>query len=251
MTGLFALAVLVGVATLPLWLGRRLWEMRSRELQRRWGTAPTADLDEPIRAVKWARIRAAPKGNEATLAGLTVGGRYQAEGEATCVRGCRPPGEGCDCGFYAVRPGCEDEVFDTVEGLRRRATSVQLEVELSGEVLEFDLGYRAARQRVLRVLIPSRCAPCARFDDTRHAVAMLPKATAAYGSDLGLGPTGRLGARDSWPVLEPVCDLHRPPPEEFAPIGVVELSGLLGTEVAWAPLPTTGDAYPKDDLPGG
>jgi len=238
-SALLALAVLVGVATLPLWLGSRLWAMRSRELERRWGDAPSADVDEPIRAVKWARIRADPEGDAATLSGLTVGGRYQVEGEATCVRGCRAPGEGCDCGFYAVRPGCEDQVFDTVDGLRRRATSARLEVELSGEVLEFDLGYRAARQKVLRVVVPSRCAPCVRFGDTRHAVAMLPKAAPSHGLDPSLGAAVRLGGRDDWPVLEPVCGLHRPPPEEFAPIGLLELSGLLGTEVAWAPLITT------------
>lgn len=237
MTGLLALAVLVGVATLPLWLGGRLWAMRSHELQRRWGQVPSTEVDEPIHAVKWARIRAAPDRTAASLAGLTVGGRYQAEGEATCVRGCRAPGEGCDCGFYAVRPGCEDEVFDTVDGLRRRATSVRLEVELTGDVLEFDLGYRAARQRVLRVVVPSRCAPCSRFDDTRQAVALLPKDGPGHGPDTALGALGRLGGRDPWPVLEPVCELHRPAPDEFAPLGLLELAGLLGTEVAWAPSP--------------
>lgn len=235
MTGLFALAVLVGVATLPLWLGSRLWAMRSHELQRRWGQVPSADVDEPIRAVKWARIRAAPDRTAASLAGLTVGGRYRAEGEATCARGCRAPGEGCDCGFYAVRPGCEDEVFDTVEGIRRRTTSVRLEVELSGDVLEFDLGYRAARQRVLEVVIPARCAPCSRFGDPRRAVALLPKVGVGDGPDAPLGALGRFGARDSWPVLEPVCELHRPAPDEFAPLGLLELAGLLGTEVTWAP----------------
>lgn len=244
MTGLLALVVLVGVATLPLWLGNRLWAMRSRELARRWGDAPSAEVDEPIRAVKWARIRASPEGDAASLSGLTVGGRYQAEGEATCVRGCRAPGEGCDCGFYAVRPGCEDQVFDAVDGLRRRATSVRLEVELSGDVLEFDLGYRAARQRVLRVVVPSRCAPCVRFGDTRHAVAMLPKELPGNGPGLAPGVGARIGGRDSWPVLEPVCGLHRPPPDEFAPVGLLELSGLLGTEVAWAPLTAAGEVGP-------
>lgn len=234
MTGVLALIVLVGVATLPLWLGNRLWALRSRELERRWASTPDADVDEPLRAVKWARIRADPAGGAATLAGLTVGSRYEVEGVAACVRGCDAPGEGCDCGFYAVRPGSEDAVFDQIEGLRRRPTSVRLEVEVSGDVLEFEHGYRASHQRVLRVVVGRRCASCARFDDHRRAVALLPSVELAH-PRLGTAAAGPFLARDSWPVLEPVCELHRPGPDELAPIGLVELAGLLGTEVVWEP----------------
>lgn len=242
MTGLFALMVLVGVLTLPLWLSKRLWAIRSHELQRRWQDAPTAVVDEPIVAVKWARLRAHPRGGAVTLAGLTVGGRYEVEGVATCIRGCQAPAEGCDCGFYAVRPGSEDQVFEPDGGMRRRPTSVRLEVELSGDVLEFEHGYRAARQRVLRVIVPRRCALCARFDDERDAVALLPTVAFANDRDVPLDTTVHLGDRDPWPVLEPACGLHRPADAGMAPIGLVELAGLLGTDVTWEPGPRADGA---------
>jgi hypothetical protein len=244
-TGLFALVILVGVATLPLWLGKRLWAMRSRELERRWADAPSAVLDEPIRAVKWARIRVDPEGGAATLAGLTVGDRYEAEGVARCRRGCDAPAEGCDCGFYAIRPGSADQVFDSSDSLRHRTTSVRLEVELSGAVLEFEHGFRAAEQRVLRVLVPRRCALCARFDDEREAVALLPTVAFASQRDVPLDTALHLGDRDAWPALEPACDLHHPGPEELAPIGLVELAGLLGTDVGWESRPASGEARPR------
>ena len=240
MTGLLALLILVAVATLPLWLGSRLWEWRSRELRRCWAGVPTVDVDEPIVGVKWARIRADPQGGGATLAGLTVGGRYEVEGVASCKRGCRAPAEGCDCGFYAVRPGSEDQVFDAAEHRGPRATGVRLEVELSGSVLEYEHGYRASNQRVLRVVVPRRCVLCLPFGDDREAVALLPTVSVAKRLDAPDPSRTHPGGRDPWPVLQPVCELHRPGPDEMAPLGLTDLAGLLGTEVGWDARPAAG-----------
>ena len=229
---LLAFAILIGLVSLPLLLDLGIRVLRRRVRRRRWIGIPEAQIDEPIRAVKRARVRIAPDGCDATLSGLTLGGRYEAEDDARCPRGCPRPAEGCDCGFYALRPETEHHVFRTSERLRR-ATTVRLEVELSGPVLEYELGYRAQHQRVLRVIVPSICAVCARFDDTQEAVALVgvPPAQNPYGVSVLSRTTP--GARETWATLEPTCELHRRARRAEPSVGLLELAGMIGTEVVW------------------
>lgn len=232
MNTLLAFAILIGLATLPLMLDLGIRVLRRHVRRRRWIGVPEAEIDEPIRAVKRARLRIAPHGRAATLSGLTLGGRYDVEDDARCPRGCTRPAGGCDCGFYALRPEAENHVFRTSERLQR-ATTVRLEVELSGAVLEYELGYRAQHQRVLRVIVPTICASCARFDDMQEAVALVavPPAQNPYGVSVLSRTTP--GVREHWATLEPTCALHRRARGAEPAVGLADLAGMIGTEVVW------------------
>lgn len=225
-------AVLIALATLPLLVDLAMRVLRRRLRRRRWLGLPERSLDEPIRAVKRARLRASPDGRAATLSGLTLGGRYDVEDDARCPRGCPVPEEGCDCGFYALRPDAERQVLGAAHRLLC-ATSVRLDVELSGTVLEYDLGYRAQHQRVLRVVVPRRCAACARFGDRQRAVALVTIPVSCDPMPVSVLSRRNASGREPWPALEPVCELHRRARIDAISIGLPDLAGLLGTDVAW------------------
>jgi hypothetical protein len=234
-----SVAVLVALATLPVLLDVAVRLLRRRVRRRRWIGIPEVLVDEPIRAVKRARLRASPDGRSATLSGLTLGGRYAVEDDARCPRECSLPTGGCDCGFYAIRPEVEEQIFGSSERLLR-ATTVRLDVELSGTVLEYELGYRAQHQRVLRVTVPRICASCARFHDLQQAVALLPIPVGLWQPSVSVLSRSSHEGRESWPTLEPVCDLHRRARADVPATGLADLAGLLGTEVTWEPSELTG-----------
>ena len=229
---MLAIAVLIALAAFPLLLDTALRALRRRVRRRRWIGVPETSLDEPIRAVKRARLRLAWDGQAATLSGLTLGCRYDVEDDARCPRGCVRPADGCDCGFYALRPEAETEVFGPNRRLLR-ATSVRLDVELSGAVLEYDLGYRAQSQRVLRVAVPKLCASCLRFDDEREAVALVPIPASFLQPTVTVTSRTSSAGREPWPVLEPTCELHRRARSGAPSVGIADLAGLIGTEVTW------------------
>jgi hypothetical protein len=233
-----AFVILVGLATLPLLLDLAVRLLRRRVRRQRWIGAPEAEIDEPIRAVKRARLRISPDGRSATLSGLTLGGRYDVEDDARCPRGCRQPADGCDCGFYALRPEVESHVFRTGERMQR-ATTVRLDVELSGAVLEYELGYRAQHQRVLRVAVPTICASCARFDDMKPATGLSAVPAAQHPYSVSVLSRSTPGAREPWATLEPTCDLHRRARREEPAVGLADLAGMIGTEVVWESSPVT------------
>ena len=67
-----------------------------------------------------------------------------AELTATCeVGGHSPPVEDCTCGIYAVKTGID------VSAYARQRSWVSGPVALSGKVIEGEIGYRAARARIL------------------------------------------------------------------------------------------------------
>lgn len=232
----FAFVILVGLATLPLLLDLAVRLLRRRVRRHRWIGVPEAEIDEPIRAVKRARLRVSPDGRSATLSGLTLGGRYDVEDDARCPRGCQRPADGCDCGFYALRPEVESHVFRTSERMQR-ATTVRLDVELSGSVLEYELGYRAQRQRVLRVAVPTICASCARFGDTQRATGLAAVPPAQYAYSVSVLSRTTPGGREPWATLEPTCDLHRRARRDEPSVELTDLAGMLGTEVVWEQSP--------------
>jgi hypothetical protein len=117
--------------------------------------------DEPLRGVKAGRVTVLSQGVGFTALGHTTGNpvAYAPQAEMQCLCGyaeqptvmgvgrsprwhARPePGDG-HCGFYAWKPG---QPFPWTAG------TWLLEVDLYGRVIEHERGYRAQKQRVLRI----------------------------------------------------------------------------------------------------
>ncbi len=198
---------------------------------RQWLALPEAEDDQPRRGYKTAQVLIAPDRSAARLKGITVGGSYEADDEASCVRGCTPPALGCTCGFYALKR--RDEALDLLRetlaanGLRHKAL---LTVDLDGEVLEYERGYRGEHQRVMGVEFERVCARCADLGRPRLAT------TLAAARSFRLSPFARtLGAPPSPATrmlpVRPVCDDHVPDGAVVLTLG--DLAGLLSTEVSW------------------
>ena len=139
---------------------------------------PHAQRDEPLPALKAAYVRVA--GDRIAFTSLTChnGGTpvpYGAQDEAACYCGnggyygayaisvlmgaaatapvSHPrPGRDTSCGFYAWKPG---------EPVPWQEKAWLLEVDLYGRVIEHERGYRAQKQRVLRIspFVPVLCEP--------------------------------------------------------------------------------------------
>ncbi|MFO7777078.1 MAG: hypothetical protein R6V28_01870 [Nitriliruptoraceae bacterium] len=195
-----------------------------------------AALDEPIRAVKRAHVRLSPDGTEATLTGLTAGSRYEVNAQATCPRGCPTPSPTCRCGFYAMRSDVESRQLSQESSWARRADplSVRLDVELSGVVLEYELGYRAERQRVLEVGVPDRCVACAAGGVDRQASGLIarPRQIASPFSGAGNPYLGDPSLRD-WLELRPACLDHWEEAPGQPALTLGDLADRLGTVVRW------------------
>jgi hypothetical protein len=119
--------------------------------------------DEPLRGVKAGRVAVLPSGVAFTAlhAGHAAGSpvAYAPQAEMTCLCGYaeqqgvmgvvrsprwheRPEPKDGHCGFYAWKPG---QAFPWTAG------TWLLEVDLYGRVIEHEHGYRAQKQRVLRI----------------------------------------------------------------------------------------------------
>jgi hypothetical protein len=199
--------------------------------------------DEPIPAVKRAHVRLSPDGREATLTGLTAGSRYAVDARATCPRGCPVPDPSCRCGFYAMRGDPEARQLPHEAAWARRAEplSVRLDVELSGVVLEYDLGYRAERQRVVEVGIPDRCVACAAqgLDSQAAGLIARPRQIAHPFSGAGNPYLGDPALRD-WLELRSACLDHWRGEPGLPALSLDDLGDLLGTRVRWEASGTAG-----------
>lgn len=233
METLFSLTVL----TLPL-LARGLAETAQRRMRRSaWNDlATTASLDA-LRGYKIAQLIVGP-GDEAWLAGVTSL-RYRVDEVARCRRrGCVPPGLDCRCGFYAFRDRTRAvELLRQLTGRHPARSYVLLTADLDGEVLEYEAGFRAQRQRVLRIELQGICTRCLRDGDRTAAVAFVAHAQ-FRGEQLLYERT--LSARMALPLgsapVRPVCREHLPS-DGGRVFDLARLRGLTGTEVAL--LPTT------------
>ncbi len=153
----------------------------------------TADL--PIIAYKTADLTIR-KGGPPRLRSHFTGWEYNGADRAFCrktsgqtVRDTfhRPPILDCACGFYAVN------TFDRVQReYGRMFGAVLLEVELFGKVIVHEYGYRAERQRILHVGLPS----CFFTHTTEGCKVREPEA-------LVVGH-----AHTDWDFLLPVCAYH-------------------------------------------
>lgn len=231
METLFSLTVLA----LPL-LARGLAEVVQRRSRRSlWSAHLPAPSPDPLRGYKIAQLIVGPH-DDAWLAGVTSL-RYGVDELAKCRRrGCRPPGLDCRCGFYAFRDRAHAVDLLGQLGSRHPARSyVLLTADLDGDVLEYELGFRAQRQRVLRIEVAGACSRCLRDGDLRPAVAFLAHPH-FRGEQLLYERT--LSARMALPLgsapVRPVCADHIPhgAARRFT---LLSLRGLTGTEVALLP----------------
>jgi hypothetical protein len=234
------------VLTLPL-LARWLTEAAQRQGRRR--TWRAFDPDTSMDALRGYKIAQLIVGTEDTawLAGVTSL-RYGIDTLARCRRRvCEPPGLDCRCGFYAFRDRAAAlDLLGQLDARHPARSYVLLTVDLDGTVLEYEAGFRAQRQRVLRIEIPDACMRCL------HAGVVEPAATFMAhpqfrGEQLLYERT--LLARMALPVgsapVRPLCEAHVPGHAEDQRMDLTALRRLLATEVALLPdgdLPFTSRA---------
>jgi hypothetical protein len=226
------------VLTLPL-LARWLTEAAQRQSRRRtWRALEPGTSMDAFRGYKVAQLIVGAD-DTAWLAGVTSL-RYGIDTLARCRRrACQPPGLDCRCGFYAFRD--RSDALDLLGqlGARHPARSyVLLTVDLDGTVLEYEAGFRAQRQRVLRIEIPNACMRCLR------AGVVAPADTFAAhpqfrGEQLLYERT--LLARMALPVgsapVRPLCDIHAPDRADGWRMDLNDLRRLLATEILLLPDP--------------
>ncbi|MBW3603836.1 MAG: hypothetical protein KY460_02805 [Actinobacteria bacterium] len=234
METLFSLTVL----SLPL-LARGLAEAVQRRMRRSaWSGHDASESLDAVRGYKIAQLIVGPD-DDAWLAGVTSL-RYRVDALARCRRrGCVPPGLDCRCGFYAFRDRARAVELLTKLTARHPARSyVLLTADLDGDVLEYEFGYRAQRQRILRIEMQGACTRCLR--DGQHTPAVAFASHAQFrGEQLLYERT--LSARVALPMgsapVRSVCGAHLPA-EGGRTFDLARLRGVTGTEVTL--LPATG-----------
>jgi hypothetical protein len=120
---------------------------------------PAERRQDPIRAVKAVEVR-----GPLEAPGVHPVGRYWREPidhRGTAVARCRKtrahraPEFDCSCGFHA----CADPAALAAATVLHPDVALA-EVDLSGRIVEHERGWRAARQRILGLRFPDRCARC-------------------------------------------------------------------------------------------
>lgn len=233
-----AVVLVVGVLLLPALVALLDRALRRRARRAQWRGCTTQESPEAMRGWKVAQI-VVGSDDRAWLAGLT-GRPYGVDDAAGCERSCLPPGLDCQCGFYAYRD--RDRAIELLEYLsrhRRTRTYVLLTVDLDGTVLEYELGFRAARQRVHRIEVPSTCAACWRAGDPRPARSVVAHPSFRTEQVLYEGPSM---ARTAMPFgsapIRVVCEDHEPP-RDARPLDLDRLRTVTATEVHFMSVPTT------------
>lgn len=224
------------VLALPLF-ARWLAETAQRHGRRRTWDAfvPQASLDA-FRGYKLAQMIIA-EDDTAWFAGITSL-RYGVDTLAKCRRhSCRPPGLDCRCGFYAFRDRSRAlQVLGSLGSRHPARSYVLLTVDLDGAVLEYESGFRAQRQRVLRVEIPDACMRCLRGGTVTSAATFMAHPQ-FRGEQLLYERT--LLARMALPVgsapMRPLCEDHLPESSDSRRLDLAALRRLLTTEVVLLP----------------
>ncbi|HSK91198.1 MAG TPA: hypothetical protein VK875_07790 [Euzebyales bacterium] len=232
METLFSLTVLA----LPLF-ARWLAEAAQRQGRRRsWGQFDPGPSLDALRGYKIAQLIVG-RDDTAWLAGVTSL-RYGVDTLARCRRrACTPPGLDCRCGFYAFRDRAQALDLLGRLGTRHPARSyVLLTVDLDGAVLEYEAGFRAQRQRVLRIDVPDACMRCLR-NGTVRPVATFMAHPQFRGEQLLYERTllARLALPQGSAPVRPLCEEHVPPDSAPWRMDLGALRRLLATEVALLP----------------
>lgn len=119
---------------------------------------PDAVSHEPIRAMKVAEVLGTPHRARVHPAGRywRVAVDHQHTDTARCARRRHEaPAFSCTCGFHGVAG-----MGVLARTMCVHADMAVLDVDLSGRVVEHDLGWRASRQRVLGARFHDRCLHC-------------------------------------------------------------------------------------------
>lgn len=230
---LLVVGILALPATWPLLVARRDRRVRTAA----WGDAPQVDGEAALRGFKVAQLVVDDRRAAAWLVGVT-GRAYAVDVTAQCARrGCVAPGLDCVCGFYAFRDRAAAlELLGELSRRRPDRGYVLLDVDLDGEVLEYEHGFRAARQRVHRVGLPSWCGMCRAeglsspaglvADPTQRAEQSVRERHAPVGTTLPRGAA----------TVRAVCAAHQPARARRTSLSV--LRDRLGTEIEQVPPPT-------------
>ncbi len=147
--------------------------------------------------------------------------RYGTEATAVCDKGSghQAPLKACECGFYALklrRHLGKVVGSDPQTGLWRANALATLEVDLSGTVISGSLGYRAEKQRVLKVQLSRRCSICY-FN--KHFWQRAKEASSI----------SRVPWRDSLVYIIPICEVH----QGENPTDISVLKQILHTDAVW------------------
>lgn len=190
---------------------------------------PLTIATEPIRAWKRAAL-VGGDGASIGFDGIGMGGRYEVDAHAQCrpsrsyYLGTAPvaheaPAVDCKCGFYGL--ALDDERQPTRP--HEPAQPYLLDVELFGRVIRHERGYRAARQKVLRVHVPTLCYRCGdrarRLGLTLSTTTLIPN---SYGSSYPRTTPGK------WqPTCGMLCGSY------VSYLTLEQAAKRLGTEVDW------------------
>jgi hypothetical protein len=233
-------AVPIGVAFV-VW-AFTMWLAAGVEVERPARAAPDADTTPDVAATDVVVTTSRPAGHKvaqiiatddrAWFAGISHQ-VYGVDADAACRRvDCAPPSADCTCGFYAYAD--RSDAVDLGTRLSRHPVRYHalLQVEMTGDVLTFERGFRGAHQQVLQVEIDPWCHRCAYRGRRRHAEAL--------GADSRdrrrqLWCDARPRAFASLPAgsapVRPLCARHLAGASRV--VWPVDLAGLLGTEVRW------------------
>ncbi|MGB5934529.1 MAG: hypothetical protein WBG76_01520 [Ornithinimicrobium sp.] len=211
---------------------------RSRRRRHRlilWAATPADVRDHSYRGYKVAQFVVDTQG--AHLIGV-LDVRYDVDDRAVCLRKrCAPPGLDCVCGFYAFKDRTEAvALLHELHQHRPRNTYVLLSADLDGEVLEYERGYRAQRQRIVRIEIPNRCSRCRAQPPGPSTVSYVSH---SHFRTEHLGLTRDVQTHSALPPgsapLRALCPMHTPPLNAQA-FTLADLRGRIGTEVTLLPI---------------
>lgn len=218
---------------LPLPAAVVLWRQARERGERRsnWSHLDREHVDDCFRGYKVAQVIVGP--NAASFVGL-MHVAYGADGTAQCRHTrCTPPGLGCDCGFYAFRHRDRAlHLLSNVEEAHPERCYALLTADLDGDVLEYEHGFRAERQRILAVDLDNRCHRC-RMDARADSAATTFFTHPTFRGECSLATSARVLTAlpmDHAPI-KPLCAAHAPDSRGRA-YQLTELCDLTGTEVS-------------------
>lgn len=174
----------------PLWLQSQYIPGLSPHTRRIGPPLPRRQQADPF--VGFKTMRVVSEGDRLRFQGST-GSTYDLTAVASCPRdgGHESPGDGCSCGFYALASKPKNWEYG----------AFMASVEMYGKVIVGRHGWRAQKQRILKIEARPNCGTCG---------------AEATGFSIGSDVT-------------PVCGEHAD--DSF--VTLAELTGKIGTEVSW------------------